>query len=59
MPQAVIRMGGMGVPRKDPDFMAAYLVNHILGGGSFTSVTLVSPYSYGSLVDPWDAVTAE
>jgi zinc protease len=27
----------VGIPRKDPDFMAAYLVNHILGGGSFTS----------------------
>jgi len=37
VPQAVIRMGGAGVARKDPDFMAAYLVNHILGGGSFTS----------------------
>jgi zinc protease len=37
VPQAVIRMGGSGVARKDPDFMAAYLVNHILGGGSFTS----------------------
>lgn len=37
VPQAVIRLGGSGIPRKDPDFMAAYLVNHILGGGSFTS----------------------
>ena len=37
VPQAVIRLGGAGVARKDPDFMAAYLVNHILGGGSFTS----------------------
>ena len=37
VPQAVIRLGGSGVARKDPDFMAAYLVNHILGGGSFTS----------------------
>jgi zinc protease len=37
VPQAVIRMGGSGVARKDPDFMAAYLVNHMLGGGSFTS----------------------
>jgi zinc protease len=37
VPQAVIRLGGAGIPRKDPDFMAAYLVNHILGGGSFTS----------------------
>jgi zinc protease len=30
-------MGGAGVPRNDPDFIAAYIVNHILGGGSFTS----------------------
>jgi len=37
VPQSVVRMGGAGVPRKDPDFMAAYIVNHILGGGSFTS----------------------
>jgi zinc protease len=37
VPQAVIRLGGTGIARKDPDFMAAYLVNHILGGGSFTS----------------------
>ena len=37
VPQAVVRMGGAGIPRKDPDFIPAYLVNHILGGGSFTS----------------------
>ena len=24
-------------PRKDPDFMPAFVVNHILGGGSFSS----------------------
>jgi zinc protease len=30
-------MGGAGIMRKDPDFIPAYLVNHILGGGSFTS----------------------
>ena len=29
--------GGPGIARKDPDFMAAYIVNHILGGGSFSS----------------------
>ena len=29
--------GGKGMARKDPDFMAAYIVNHILGGGSFSS----------------------
>ncbi len=37
VPQAVVRMGGAGIKRKDPDFIPAYLVNHILGGGSFTS----------------------
>jgi zinc protease len=37
VPQSVVRMGGAGVPRNDPDFIAAYIVNHILGGGSFTS----------------------
>jgi zinc protease len=37
VPQAVVNFGGPGLARNDPDFMAAYIVNHILGGGSFTS----------------------
>jgi zinc protease len=37
VPQAVVNFGGPGIDRNDPDFMAAYIVNHILGGGSFTS----------------------
>jgi len=37
VPQAVVLFGGSGIPREDPDFMAAYVVNHILGGGSFSS----------------------
>ena len=37
VPQAVVDFGGPGIARKDPDFMAAYIVNHILGGGSFSS----------------------
>jgi zinc protease len=37
VPQAVVTFGGQGIPRHDPQFMAAYIVNHILGGGSFTS----------------------
>jgi len=37
VPQAVVYFGGPGIARKDPDFMAAYLVNHILGGGSSES----------------------
>jgi zinc protease len=37
VPQAVVTYGGPGVARHDPDFMAAYVVNHILGGGTFSS----------------------
>jgi zinc protease len=37
VPQSVVMVGGPGIARKDPDFMAAYIVNHILGGGSFSS----------------------
>jgi zinc protease len=37
VPQAVIYFGGPGIGRSDPDFMPAYIVNHILGGGSFSS----------------------
>jgi zinc protease len=37
VPQTVVDFGGPGIPRQDPDFMAAYIVNHILGGGSLDS----------------------
>jgi len=37
VPQTVINFGGIGVARADPDFMAAYVANHIYGGGTFTS----------------------
>src|SRR4029453_12843286 len=33
----VITFDGQGIARQDPEFMAAYVVNHILGGGSFSS----------------------
>ncbi|WP_426411887.1 M16 family metallopeptidase [Bradyrhizobium ganzhouense] len=33
VPQTVITFGGPGVKRNDPNFMAAYVVSHILGGG--------------------------
>lgn len=36
-PQTVIRFGGPGLLRADPDFIPAYVMNHILGGGTFTS----------------------
>jgi zinc protease len=37
VPQTVVTFGGPGIRRHDPDFMAAYVVNHILGGGGLSS----------------------
>lgn len=37
VPQTVVMFGGPGVKRHNPDFMAAYINNHILGGGSLSS----------------------
>ena len=37
VPQTVVTFGGPGIKRNDPDFMAAYVVNHILGGGTLSS----------------------
>lgn len=37
LPQTSLQLAYPGVGRGDPDFFAAYLMNHILGGGSFTS----------------------
>ncbi len=37
VPQGVVVFGGQGLARSDPDFLAAYVVNHILGGGTFSS----------------------
>jgi zinc protease len=37
IPQSTIRFGMPGLLRKDDDFVVATVVNHILGGGSFTS----------------------
>jgi len=34
VPQTVVTFGGPGIRRSDPDFMPAFVVNHILGGGS-------------------------
>jgi len=36
-PQSVAVFGQEGVTLDDPDFFAAYILNHILGGGSFES----------------------
>lgn len=37
IPQTVIQFGRPGLKRHDPDFIPAFVVNHILGGGSFSS----------------------
>jgi zinc protease len=37
VPQSVLMLGGVGIARNDPDFIAAFVVNHVLGGGSFSS----------------------
>ncbi|WP_232845468.1 M16 family metallopeptidase [Aurantimonas marina] len=37
VPQTAIQFALPGVMRDDEEFFAAYLMNHILGGGSFTS----------------------
>ena len=37
VPQTVINFGGPGLGRTDPDFFAAYIMNHIYAAGSHTS----------------------
>ncbi len=37
IPQTTIRFGLQGIARRDPDHMAAVILNHILGGGVFSA----------------------
>jgi zinc protease len=37
VPQSVLMIGGAGLLRKDPDFIPAFVLNHILGGSAFSS----------------------
>lgn len=37
IPQTVIRFATDGLKRNDPDFIPAFVMNHVLGGGSFSS----------------------
>lgn len=37
VPQTTILLGLPGLKRDDPDYQAAFVMNHILGGGTFTS----------------------
>lgn len=36
-PQAIVQFAQPGIPRSDPDFFPAYLVNYVLGGGGFSA----------------------
>ncbi|MEE2860753.1 MAG: pitrilysin family protein, partial [Pseudomonadota bacterium] len=36
-PQTVVAFAGPGLPINDPDYFAAHVANHILGGGGFSS----------------------
>lgn len=37
LPQTTLQLAFPGIQRNDPQFFAAYLMNHILGGGTFSS----------------------
>lgn len=59
-PQTVIRFGGVGLKRDDPDFVAGFVLNHILGG-DFSSRLYEEvrekrglAYSVWSTVAPYD-----
>jgi zinc protease len=36
-PQSVVQLGFKGLKRNDPDFIPAYILNHAVGGGGFSS----------------------
>jgi len=66
VPQSVVNFGEAGLKRDDPDWYAAYVMNYILGGGSFSSrlmtevrvkrglaygaYTSLEPYEHGGIV---------
>lgn len=61
-PQTIIQFGLPGPLRKDPDFIPLFVLNHILGGGSFTSRLWTEvrekrglTYSIGTGLNPLDA----
>lgn len=37
IPQSVAQFGQKGIMRTDPDFLSAYILNYIIGGGGFNS----------------------
>lgn len=36
-PQTTVLFGHAGIPREDPDFFAAFILNEVMGGGRFTA----------------------
>jgi zinc protease len=36
-PQSTVLFGHAGIPREDPDFFAAFILNEVMGGGRFTA----------------------
>ncbi|PKP77297.1 MAG: peptidase M16 [Alphaproteobacteria bacterium HGW-Alphaproteobacteria-3] len=61
-PQSVVLFGLEGVSREDPDFIPAYVMNYILGGGSFSSRLTEEvrekrglAYSIGTYLYPMDS----
>ncbi|GAB4514126.1 MAG: pitrilysin family protein [Roseibium sp.] len=75
VPQTTILLGLPGLTRDDPDYQAAFVMNHILGGGTFTSWmyeevrekrglsystgTSLSPYAHAGLLIGSAATKAE
>lgn len=37
IPQTIVLFAGAGIPRDDKDFYVAYVLNHLVGGGTLTS----------------------
>lgn len=61
VPQSVAVFGFEGIARKDPDFIPAFVMNHILGGGGFASKLMEEvrekrglAYSVYSYLQPYD-----
>jgi zinc protease len=58
-PQSVVIFGSQGMARDDPDFIPAFMMNYILGGGSFSSRLMTEvrekrglAYSVGTSLSP-------
>ena len=65
VPQTAIRLGGPGLKRDHPDFIAAYVADQILGGGTFSSRLYKAvredrglAYSVGTGLLPYDRAGA-